>query len=98
MKGNHQTTLLGHDQGLSDLSWSMDSKYVCSASDDKTIKIWDIKSVFILIKKPEALKTLKGHTNYVFCVNYNPESTLIVSGSFDESIRIWDVKKGMFIY
>jgi len=74
-------------QGISDISWSSDSRYICSASDDTTIKIWDVTT-------GEMLKTLEGHTNFVFCVNFNPQSNLIVSGSFDESVRIWDVKEG----
>jgi len=68
-------------------SRSSDSKYLCSGSDDKTIKVWNVAT-------GECVKTLTGHTNYVFCVNYNPQSNLIVSGSFDESVRIWDVKTG----
>ena len=31
--------------GISDISWSSDSALLCSASDDLTIKIWDIKEV-----------------------------------------------------
>lgn len=58
-----------------------------SASDDKTLKIWELSS-------GKCLKTLKGHSNYVFCCNFNPQSNLIVSGSFDESVRIWDVRTG----
>ena len=58
-----------------------------SASDDKTLKVWELSS-------GKCLKTLKGHGNYVFCCNFNPQSNLIVSGSFDESVRIWDVRTG----
>ena len=32
-------------QGLSDVAWSTDSKLLCSASDDKTLKIWEFSSV-----------------------------------------------------
>ncbi|KAG7214278.1 hypothetical protein INR49_023198 [Caranx melampygus] len=73
--------------GISDVSWSSDSNLLVSASDDKTLKIWDNNS-------GKCLKTLKGHSNYVFCCNFNPQSNLVVSGSFDESVRIWDVKTG----
>lgn len=61
--------------------------FTVSASDDKTLKIWELSS-------GKCLKTLKGHSNYVFCCNFNPQSNLIVSGSFDESVRIWDVRTG----
>lgn len=69
------------------MAWSSDSRLLVTASDDKTLKIWELSS-------GKSLKTLKGHSNYVFCCNFNPQSNLIVSGSFDESVRIWDVRTG----
>ena len=69
------------------MAWSSDSRLLVSASDDKSLKLWELAS-------GKCLKTLKGHTNYVFCCNFNPQSNLIVSGSFDESVKIWDVKTG----
>ena len=37
--------LNGHTKGLSDISWSPDSVYLASASDDHTVRIWDVDSV-----------------------------------------------------
>ena len=71
------------------MAWSSDSRLLVTASDDKTLKIWELSS-------GKSLKTLKGHSNYVFCCNFNPQSNLIVSGSFDESVRIWDVRTGIY--
>ena len=67
-------------KGISDVAWSADSKFLVSASDDKTLKIWEFQT-------GRCLKTLKGHTNYVFCCNFNPQSNLIVSGS----VRILEI-------
>ncbi|KAL2339052.1 hypothetical protein Fmac_013498 [Flemingia macrophylla] len=77
----------GHEQGVSDLAFSSDSRFLVSASDDKTLRLWDVPTGSLI-------KTLQGHTNYVFCVNFNPQSNVIVSGSFDETVRVWDVKSG----
>lgn len=37
--------LNGHTKGLSDIAWSSDSVYLASASDDHTIRIWDVDTV-----------------------------------------------------
>ncbi|KAM1243187.1 hypothetical protein ACFX2F_034816 [Malus domestica] len=78
-------TFEGHSQGVSDLAFSTDSRFMVSASDDKTLRLWDVAT-------GQTIKTLHGHTNYVFYANFNPQSNMIVSGSFDETVRIWDVK------
>lgn len=36
---------LGVGQGVSDVAWSSDSRYICSGSDDKTVKVWDVNEV-----------------------------------------------------
>jgi COMPASS component SWD3 len=72
---------------FADCAWSSSSQYICSASDDQTIRVWDVVD-------RQCLKVLTGHTSYVFNCSFNPQSNLIVSGSFDETVRIWDVKTG----
>lgn len=39
--------LNGHTKGLSDIAWSADSVYLASASDDHTVRVWDVDSVRI---------------------------------------------------
>ncbi|RUP45969.1 hypothetical protein BC936DRAFT_147506, partial [Jimgerdemannia flammicorona] len=44
LDGKFEQTLEGHTQGISDVAWASDSLYLCSASDDKTIRIWSLNS------------------------------------------------------
>lgn len=46
--GQFTKNLAGHTQGLSDIAWSGDSKYLASASDDTTIRIWNVEKVILL--------------------------------------------------
>jgi WD40 repeat protein len=43
--GKFEKTISGHKLGLSDVAWSTDSKLLVSASDDKTLKIWEFSTV-----------------------------------------------------
>jgi WD40 repeat protein len=52
-------------QGLSDVAWERSGRYLCTASDDQTLRLWDAST-------GACLRTLEGHTNYVFCCAFNP--------------------------
>ena len=43
--GKFEKTISGHKLGISDVAWSSDSRLLVSASDDKTLRIWELSSV-----------------------------------------------------
>lgn len=81
-------TLSGHTRGINDVCWSNGiDPFVATASDDKTVRIWDAQT-------SEALVEFRGHENFVFCCSFNQASNLLASGSFDETVKLWDVRSG----
>ena len=40
--------LAGHKAGVNDISWTSDSKFLASCSDDYTVKIWNVDNVSII--------------------------------------------------
>ena len=55
-----------------------------SASDDKTLKVWNLRTGALL-------RTLKGHTATVISVAISPNGDRAVSGSKGE-LKFWDLK------
>ena len=88
--GSCACTLSGHAAGVSDCSWSAGSDYLATASDDKTLGLWELASC-------ERVRSYVGHSAYVFCVAFNPASNLLASGSFDETVRLWEARSGKCI-
>lgn len=37
--------LAGHTHGVSDVAWARDSRLLASASDDKSVRLWDTETV-----------------------------------------------------
>ncbi len=82
-----QHSLIGHSHIVSDLALSKDRKILVSASKDKTIKIWHLKT-------GELIRTLKGHKDGVFAVALSKDEQIIASGSADKTIKLWHLETG----
>jgi WD40 repeat protein len=80
-------TLVGHTEGVKACSFSPDGSRIVSASDDKTLKLWDAKT-------GAALATLAGHTNRVGACAFSPDGSRIVSASRDKTLKLWDAQTG----
>ncbi|KAG5178330.1 WD40-repeat-containing domain protein [Tribonema minus] len=84
--GVFKASLNGHTQGISDVAWTQDSRYVATASDDKLLKVWDVET-------GQCLHSYAGHSHHVFCCNFDMRgSAMLVSGSYDEHVKVWDVR------
>jgi hypothetical protein len=76
-------TLKGHTNSVSAASFSADGTRIVTASDDKTVKVWDAKTGAELL-------TLKGHTKGVTAASFCADGTRILTASEDGTAKIWD--------
>ena len=79
-------TLTGHTARVFNIVWHPHFEYIlASGSDDKTLRVWDIKN--------SGTKELKGHSHNVRGISWNYEIPwLLLSGAWDMTIRVWDVR------
>ena len=69
------------------VAFSPDSARLTSASNDKTVRIWNAAS-------GQCLQTLEAHSSYVSSVAFSPDSARLASASGDKTVRIWDAASG----
>jgi WD40 repeat protein len=80
-------TLQGHEDTIWAVALTRDGRLAVSASNDKTLKVWDIET-------GQALWTLKGHKDQVKGVAVLGESRRAISASIDATLMIWDLDTG----
>ncbi len=77
-------TIYGHEGSVRSISVSPDRKYIASAGDDQTIKLWTN------YLNPTVDHFLAGFSLPVTAVAFSADSEHLAAGSLDGSVRIYD--------
>jgi len=76
-----------HAGEVTSAAFSPDGKWVVTASDDGTARVWDAKSG-APVSRP------LRHAGPIHHVEFSPNGTSVVTASDDGSARIWDARSG----
>jgi WD40 repeat protein len=79
--------LEGHKATVVAASFSSDGRQVVSASDDRTLRLWQRGS-------GECVRTFSGHEGHVKCVALSRDGRQVLSGATDTTVRLWDAATG----
>jgi len=80
---------LGHTDRVWSVTFSPDSRYALSCSEDKTLRLWKVNNL-----GAHCIRVFEGHTDDVVSVAFSPDGHLAVSGSVDKTLRLWEVETG----
>ena len=84
-----------HTKQVNALAFSPNGKTLASASDAKTIRLWDVnteQSAFVIDFQPRAILT--EHTDEVLALAFSPDGGILASGGGTDPIRLWDAHTG----
>jgi hypothetical protein len=73
-----------HSKSVQSAAFSGDGKRVVTASDDKTVRVWDAES-------GKQIAVLRGHDYLLSSAAFSGDGTWVVTASNDNTARIWDV-------
>jgi len=86
-----QQILRGHSNCVRDVTYSPDGKQLASASDDRTVRLWDVAT-------GDLLQILRGHSDYIRAVAFSPDGQQLASASKDKTVRLWDAITGISLH
>ena len=79
--------LIGHQDWVWHVCFSPDDRFIATASDDTTIRLWDADT-------GNCLQMFSGHQGWVVSVAFHPHQPLIASSSVDGTVRVWELHSG----
>lgn len=80
-------TLEGHLDSITRIAWSPDGLLLATASNDQTVRIWDLNT-------GKEFKTLSKHTSTLNSVAWSPDGQFLITTGDKNQCTIWDVKSG----
>jgi WD40 repeat protein len=86
-RGTPIANMTGHTDGVMEVKWSPDGSRIVSASDDKTMRMWNTTDWSYMF-------TLRGHAGGVLAVDWSPDGRRFVSGSRDYKMALWNASDG----
>ena len=79
-----------HTDQIESVAFSPDGKFVATASDDRTARLWEIAT-------GKDIRQFIGHEGQVKSVTFSPDGKYLLTGSDDTTARLWDVATGLEI-
>ncbi len=77
----------GHSGSVAHAVFSPDGRWVATASNDGSVKLWDAATA-------RELRSWNDHGDVVDAVAFSPDGAHVVSGSWDRTVRIWSADTG----
>lgn len=82
-------TALGHDDNVTALAFSPNGASMASASEDGTIKLWNVGKIEGAKSVPE-ITTLQGHSGSVAAISFSPDGQSLLSAG-ENAVIVWDL-------
>jgi WD40 repeat protein len=79
--------LSGHRGSVQSAAFSPDGRFILTASDDRTARVWDVKT-------GREVSVLRGHRRGVQSAAFSPNGSLMVTAGDDGVARVWDAGMG----
>ncbi len=81
----------GHSKSVHAVTWSPDSQYIASGSDDNSVQQWYATT-------GEKISAITSYSNSVFATSWSPHGQFLASGSGDKTVQVWEALTGKQVF
>ncbi|MDX8353975.1 NB-ARC domain-containing protein [Cognatiyoonia sp. IB215182] len=85
--GSEKMRFVGHHRTVNGAVFSKDGRYIVTASDDSTARLWDTET-------GAEIRSFKGHQSIVFSAVFSKDGRHVLTASSDSTARLWDTETG----
>jgi len=88
--GSEVLRLGSHGDIIREIAWSPDGRQVATASDDNSVKIWDVATA-------REVRMLVGFSQKVYSVDWSPDGTRLATADWAGQVNIWNPVTGRLL-
>jgi WD40 repeat protein/serine/threonine protein kinase len=81
----------GHTAPVRSVAFFPDGKFVATASEDRTVRVWDAATGHVL-------RTLGDHPGDFRCVAVSPDGRLVAAASAEKVVQVWEARTGRLLF
>lgn len=92
MRSSQCSLTLSIEDGVTTVAVSPNGKLIAAGSLDKTVRVWDSSTGFLVERLDSGNESGNGHQDSVYSVAFSTNGHQIASGSLDRTVKLWNLE------